>query len=73
MQIAPDADPGDGLLSVVIVRALAKPRLVANLPSLYRGTHPAHPAVTVLSGKHLEATPLRVVPVTLGPPGPVTA
>ena len=59
MKIAPEADPGDGLLSVVIVRDLAKPRLVANLPSLYRGTHLAHPAVTLLAGKRLDAEPLR--------------
>jgi diacylglycerol kinase (ATP) len=59
MKIAPRASVDDGLLSVVVVRELAKPRLVANLPSLYRGAHLSHPAVTALEGKRLEATPLQ--------------
>ena len=58
MKIAPEADVEDGLLSVVIVGDLSKPRLVANLPSLYRGAHLSHPAVTSLVGKRLEATAL---------------
>jgi len=59
MQIAPSAEVDDGLLSIVVVRDLPKLRLVANLPSLYRGAHLSHPAVSVLQGKRLEATPLR--------------
>jgi len=55
MKIAPDAEVDDGLLSVVIVGDLSKPRLVANLPSLYRGAHLSHPAVRVLAGKRLDA------------------
>jgi len=55
MRIAPDAEVDDGLLTVLVVAKLSKPRLVANLPALYRGTHVTHPAVTVRVGKHVEA------------------
>jgi len=59
MKIAPEAEVDDGVLSVLIVSWMSKPRLVANLPSLYRGAHVAHPSVTVRSGKHVEARSLR--------------
>jgi YegS/Rv2252/BmrU family lipid kinase len=59
MQIAPMASVEDGLLSVLVVERLSKPRLVANLPSLYRGTHVSHPAVSVRVGKRVVATPVR--------------
>ncbi len=59
MKIAPEASVDDGLLTVLVVSWMSKPRLVANLPSLYRGGHVTHPNVTVLSGKRMEATPLR--------------
>ncbi len=59
MEIAPGAVVDDGLLTVLVVSWMSKPRLVANLPSLYRGTHVTHPNVTVLSGKRMEAHALR--------------
>jgi YegS/Rv2252/BmrU family lipid kinase len=59
MQIAPDAEVDDGLLSVVIVSHLSKLRLAANLPSLYRGAHVTHPAVTMRAGKRVAARVLR--------------
>lgn len=59
MQIAPTAKVDDGLLSVLVVERLSKTRLVANLPSLYRGTHVSHPSVSVRVGKRVVATPVR--------------
>ncbi|MDH4016282.1 MAG: YegS/Rv2252/BmrU family lipid kinase [Actinomycetota bacterium] len=59
MKIAPEAEVDDGLLTVLVVARMAKPRLVANLPSLYRGTHVSHPAVSVRSGKRVTARTLR--------------
>jgi len=45
MKIAPGAMVDDGAFEVVVVEALSKPRLLANFPSIYRGTHLAHPRV----------------------------
>ncbi|MBD3943298.1 diacylglycerol kinase [Microbacterium sp. NEAU-LLC] len=37
--IAPDADPADGLLDLVLVRPAGRLRLLSLLPKVYRGTH----------------------------------
>lgn len=55
MCVAPEAQPDDGLLDVVIVRGLPKPRLVAKLPSIYSGQHLRDPATTFLRGRKVEA------------------
>jgi len=55
MRIAPDARPDDGNLDVVVVAGLRKARLLANFPSIYRGTHLGHPEVSVYRGKRVEA------------------
>ncbi len=55
MLIAPDAAPDDGQLDLVVVRELSKAALVASLPSLYRGTHLANPAVSVVRASRIEA------------------
>jgi YegS/Rv2252/BmrU family lipid kinase len=57
MQIAPGARPDDGLFDVVCVAGLAKPRLVASLPALYRGDHLGRPGVEHRRGKIVEAEP----------------
>lgn len=56
MQIAPDARPDDGLLDLVVVREVSKGGLVRALPSLYRGSHLSHPAVSVRRATRVEAT-----------------
>jgi diacylglycerol kinase (ATP) len=48
MRIAPQADPRDGLLDLVILRRVHKLRLLWIFPRVYRGAHAADPAVTVL-------------------------
>jgi YegS/Rv2252/BmrU family lipid kinase len=55
MRVAPDAEPDDGDLDVVVVNAASKLRLLAELPSIYRGTHIENPAVSVHRGRHVEA------------------
>ena len=57
MHVAPDAKPDDGLLDLVIIRAMSKPHLIASLVSLYRGTHLSNPAVSLRRATCLEATP----------------
>lgn len=57
MRVAPEAALDDGLLEVVIVRGLSVPTLLANLPSLFAGTHGGHPAVSFHRGKRVALTP----------------
>lgn len=45
MRIAPEADPADGRLDVLIVRRTSRRRLLAVFPKVYRGRHLGHPAV----------------------------
>jgi len=54
MRIAPDADPTDGLLDVVIVHRTSKWRLLRIFPKVYRGRHLGHPAVEVLRAPWVE-------------------
>ncbi len=45
MRIAPRARPDDGLLDLVVVRAMSRARLLAVFPKVYSGRHETHPAV----------------------------
>jgi diacylglycerol kinase (ATP) len=47
MRVCPDARPDDGLLDVMTVGALSKAEFLRVFPSVYRGTHLGHPAVSV--------------------------
>jgi len=57
MQVAPNARVDDGLLEVVLVRGLSAPSLLANLPSLFAGTHGAHPGVSFHAGRVMSVEP----------------
>jgi diacylglycerol kinase (ATP) len=46
MRICPTADPHDGLLDLTLVEAVPRRTLVRVLPTVYRGDHVRHPAVT---------------------------
>lgn len=56
MRIAPQADPGDGRLEIVIVRRISKLRLLTVFPRVYRGAHIGHPAIEVRSARSLRAS-----------------
>ncbi len=47
MQIAPDADPADGLLDVVIIEKVSPLAAAGLLRSVFAGTHPSHSAVRI--------------------------
>lgn len=47
MRICPGASPHDGLLDVLILGALPRTAFLRALPSVYRGGHVTHPAVTI--------------------------
>lgn len=59
LPIAPDADPADGLLDVVLVEDMPRLELLTQLPALAAGKHVRHPRVHVLRGDEvtLEAPP----------------
>jgi diacylglycerol kinase (ATP) len=48
MLIAPQADPTDGLLDLVIVQRMSRARLLGVFPRVYRGRHLRHAAITSL-------------------------
>lgn len=47
MRVCPDALPDDGLLDVMMVGAISKGEFLRVFPSVYRGTHVGHRAVSV--------------------------
>jgi diacylglycerol kinase family enzyme len=59
MPIAPRAEIDDGRLEVVLVRGLSTPRLLLHLPSLFRGRHLDHAAVSRYSARELRVVSLR--------------
>ncbi len=57
MRVAPQARVDDGRLELVLVRGLSVPSLLANLPSLFAGTHGRHPAVSFHSARTVSIEP----------------
>ncbi|MFC4121080.1 diacylglycerol/lipid kinase family protein [Nonomuraea zeae] len=47
MRVCPDASPDDGLLDVMMLDAMSKTEFLRVFPSVYRGTHVSHRAVSV--------------------------
>jgi diacylglycerol kinase (ATP) len=45
MQIAPEAEPNDGLFDVVLVKGMSRPRILLAFEMVYRAAHLAHPKV----------------------------
>ncbi len=54
MKIAPEAEPDDGLLDVVIVEDVSKGELIQQLPGLFSGKHVQHPRVKVFRAERIE-------------------
>lgn len=57
MNIAPGADPGDGLLNCVLVGDVGKLEAVVNTPLIYKGEHLKLDRVKTRTFKHLRAEP----------------
>jgi diacylglycerol kinase (ATP) len=64
MCIAPEAEPDDGWLDVVIVRELPRRRLLRVFPRVYRGTHMGLPEVTSFRTRRMRIRLEREMPVT---------
>ncbi|MFI5088533.1 MAG: diacylglycerol/lipid kinase family protein [Terriglobales bacterium] len=54
MMIAPDADPGDGLIEYVRWGPIGRLGLIANLHTLYTGTHVKHPLASRQAARQIE-------------------
>lgn len=59
MQIAPDADPSDGLFDVVALGDLSRGESMALTHRIYRGSHIGAKKVSTCRGSRIEAEPLR--------------
>lgn len=57
LRIAPDAEPDDGLLDVILADGLSRAALLRVLPRLFRGTHVHHPAVQVRRARSVVVEP----------------
>jgi diacylglycerol kinase (ATP) len=55
MQVAPRAEPADGLFDVVVIPGFSKSRLLRELPRIYAGTHLEVPQVSFHRGQRIEA------------------
>jgi diacylglycerol kinase (ATP) len=53
MRIVPDADPGDGLLDVIVAAPLGRAALARLKPRLRRGTHVTDPRVTTYRARQV--------------------
>ena len=47
MRVCPDAQLDDGLLDITVLGPISKPEFLRVFPTVYKGTHVNHPAVTV--------------------------
>ncbi|HEX4816125.1 MAG TPA: YegS/Rv2252/BmrU family lipid kinase [Nonomuraea sp.] len=74
MRVCPAARPDDGLLDVMMVGALSTGEFLRVFPSVYRGTHVGHPAVSVRRARSVRLEADGVVAYADGErvgPGPV--
>jgi diacylglycerol kinase (ATP) len=51
MKVLPDAEVDDGLLDVQVLAAIGKVEFLKTFPKVFKGTHVAHPAVTIRRAK----------------------
>jgi YegS/Rv2252/BmrU family lipid kinase len=54
MQIAPAADPADGMLDVVFIKRSGKLKFIANLPKVFSGTHVHEDTVSTHRAREVE-------------------
>lgn len=65
MKIAPDADPQDGLLDVIIVKNAWLPVLLVHIPLLYVGLHKYSPLVNMFTCKAVRIQVNETVPIEI--------
>lgn len=65
MQMAPQADPADGLFDVVMLEDHGLLHSLTNFPKVYQGAHLGTPGIRYLQATRIEAEPLGEAPVLL--------
>jgi diacylglycerol kinase (ATP) len=63
MKVTPNALLDDGLLDILVLKALSKLGFLKAFPKVFSGTHLSHPAVQMLKGKHIEVSAEREMQV----------
>ena len=56
MRVCPDARLDDGLLDITVLGPISKPEFLRVFPTVYKGTHVRHPAVTVRRARRITLT-----------------
>jgi diacylglycerol kinase (ATP) len=56
MRVCPDARLDDGLLDITVLGPISKPEFLRVFPTVYKGTHVNHPAVTVRRARQVVLT-----------------
>ena len=56
MRVCPDARLDDGLLDITVLGPISKPEFLRVFPTVYKGTHVRHPAVTVRRARQVSLT-----------------
>ena len=56
MRVCPDARLDDGLLDVTVLGPISKLEFLRVFPTVYKGTHVDHPAVTVRQARQVSLT-----------------
>jgi diacylglycerol kinase (ATP) len=56
MRVCPDARLDDGLLDITVLGPISKPEFLRVFPTVYKGTHVRHPAVTVRRAQQVSLT-----------------
>jgi diacylglycerol kinase (ATP) len=65
MWLAPEAQPDDGLLDVVVIGDITKVDFVRNVGRIYKGTHLTHPKIDLLRGPRVEVDADQPIPLEL--------
>ena len=65
MWLAPEAEPDDGLLDVVVIGDITKVDFVRSVGRIYRGTHLTHPKIELLKGSDVTVDADQPIPLEL--------
>ena len=65
MQLAPEAQPDDGLFDVVLIGDVTKRDFVTTAPKIYKGTYLAHPKVELLRSRTVAVDAPERLPIEL--------